>query len=300
MILFFENIVRSHEGLCNQLMGVFRTVGEALFFSSKGHSVGVILNEFYTRTSINFDSSRKIPIDSFIDMQSLTTLLSSRNILVIQSKKEIPSLLRKNIFKCERMPLNRKMSIEEHKNMGIFIANFFPFAKKVQDISSLTINELSVYKKWKGIHLRIERDLLTVMSEESLDILNITQIKTICNSVSSDKDLSTIYIASGLQENEYNRVVCQIKQQHPYLTILNKSNILKNNPKIEQQFNSLCLEEQALVDWLVCLEAPFFSGCYFSSFAYLAAYMRHYRGFRSGMTKLEGSHEFWDEWFPRL
>jgi hypothetical protein len=83
--------------------------------------------------------------------------------------------------------------------------------------------------------------------------------------------------------------------------VTRKNNILKYYPKIKEELESLSLEEQALIDWLVCIGAPFFAGTHASSFAYLAAYMRHYRGLDKETTNLWPEYQpLWDAWFPRV
>lgn len=72
-------------------MGIFRTIGEALFYSTQNNSVGIILNDLQTRTSsdtVDFDINfSKIKYDSFVDVDELTTLLSNKNILVRRTQE---------------------------------------------------------------------------------------------------------------------------------------------------------------------------------------------------------------------
>ncbi|WP_144641542.1 hypothetical protein [Bacillus cereus] len=89
-MIYLQYEIVEIEGLCNQLMAVFRTIGEALYYTNKGESVCIILNDVQTRTSVNFDTHpyfENIKIDSYIDVNYLTQLLKSKNIEVKYKKK---------------------------------------------------------------------------------------------------------------------------------------------------------------------------------------------------------------------
>lgn len=40
--MIYQNSAEGSEGLCNQLMSVFRAVGEALFHASEGSPAGIL------------------------------------------------------------------------------------------------------------------------------------------------------------------------------------------------------------------------------------------------------------------
>ncbi|PDZ71500.1 hypothetical protein CN584_22275 [Bacillus pseudomycoides] len=301
-MMYFQYKIEGIEGLCNQLMAIFRTIGEALFYSNQGQSVGIILKDVQTRTSVNFDTYpyfKNIKIDSYVNVNELATLLTTKNIVVRRCQEENLEF-QNNVTDCRRFS-NREMLADESKNMGLFIAKSFPFAKKIVRISSFIIGLMSFYPQWKAIHLRIEGDLTHIPEVQNigLDVFTKNEIQKMTDSLTSTTNLSAIYLASGIQENEYITVVDKIKQTNPHLVVLNKKNLLKKYPEIRKEFDSLCLEEQALVDWLVCLGAPFFAGSHASSFSYLAGYMRYYRGFNKETTDLFPEYQpFWDKWFP--
>ncbi|MDQ0416993.1 hypothetical protein J2Z48_001165 [Croceifilum oryzae] len=196
----------------------------------------------------------------------------------------------------------RDMSEVEHRILGQFIAHHFPFAKRALSLAHFISQVVStVHPKWEAIHYRVEKDLLVMIPPEVLDVHKNNQMESALSTISSVQDLSAIYLACGLQDQEYDNVVDQIKHHYPHIEVYNKKHILKGFPEIEFQFNLLTLEEQALVDWLVCQAAPSFSGWYNSSFSYLAAYIRHYRGISSTNTKLgPETTGIWDVWFPRI
>ncbi|TCP67063.1 O-fucosyltransferase family protein [Baia soyae] len=303
MLYFEHTIIDTQEGLCNQLMSVIRTVGEALFYRGIGFDTCVILGKAYTRTSVNFDSPpffAEIPIDLFIDMTDLTNVLNSVNIRLIRSRAEVVSPCQ-GIIECWRPPL-RDMSAVEHRILGQFIAHHFPFAKQALSFAHFLTHLISsIHPKWEAIHYRVENDLRVMIPSEVLDLHKNNQMQSTLTTIHNAPDLSAIYLACGLQEQEYNDVVNQIKMYYPNLEVFNKRQILKGFPEIEQQFNALTLEEQALVDWLVCQAAPSFSGWYNSSFSYLAAYLRHYRFIHPTTTKLgPETTGVWDVWFPRI
>jgi hypothetical protein len=286
-------------------MGIFRAIGEVLFYSTKNQFVGIILNDVQTRISsdtIDFNTHfSKINMDSFVDVNELTTLLANRNILVRRSQED-NNQIRNTIISCRRYP-RRHMLPNESRDTGIFIAKSFPFAKNILKIASCIIGLMSFYPRWKVIHLRIEDELMHFLPGRDVGLETHTknELQQTIHMISSTPNLSAVYIASGIREEKYNHVVNTINEQLPELTITRKEDILKGFPEIKEEFESLCLEEQALVDWLVCLGAPFFAGPHSSSFAYLAGYMRHYRGFDKETTHLWPDYQpYWDAWFPRV
>ncbi|SFX81445.1 hypothetical protein SAMN04487866_1302 [Thermoactinomyces sp. DSM 45891] len=303
MLYLEHTIIDTQEGLCNQLMSVFRTIGESLFYRGIGFDTCVILSKAYTRTSVNFDSPpyfTEIPIDLFVDMTDLTNVLNSIDIRLIRSRAEIVSPCQ-GIIECWRPPL-RDMTELEHRILGQFIAHHFPIAKRALSLAHFIVQVISsVCPKWEAIHYRVEKDLLVMIPPEVLDLHKNNQMESTLATIHNTQDLSAIYLACGLQEQEYDNVVKQIKQHYPKLEVFNKRHVLKGFPEVESQFNQLTLEEQALVDWVVCQTAPSFSGWYNSSFSYLAAYIRHYRGVNPTTTKLgPETTGIWDQWFPRI
>lgn len=303
LIIYFQYKIEGIEGLCNQLMAIFRTIGEALFYSTQNQSVGIILSDVQTRNSIDFDVVpyfSKIRVTSFIDVNELIALLEKRNISVRLSQKDTNDV-QNNIVPCRRFP-NRHMLPNESRDMGIFIAKSFPFAKNILKLASCIIGLMSFYPRWKAIQLRIEGDLIH-LPEENFTLATHTQnqLQEIINIISSTPNLSAVYIASGIQEEKYNNIVDIINEKLPHLTITRKQNVLKDYPEIQKELESLCLEEQALIDWLVCIGAPFFAGPHASSFTYLAGYMRYYREFDTETTYLWPKYQpDWDRWFPRV
>jgi hypothetical protein len=162
---------------------------------------------------------------------------------------------------------------------------------------------MSFYPKWKVIQLRIEDELINFLPGRNAEFQKrtINQLQQTINMISSTPDLSAVYFASGIREEKYDAVVQSINHKFPNLIITSKKDILKDYPEIKKELDALCLEEQALVDWLVCVGAPFFAGPHTSSFAYLAGYMRHYRGFEKEATHLWPDYEpYWEIWFPRV
>lgn len=304
-MIYLQYKIEELEGLCNQLMAVFRTIGEALFYINTEKTVYFILNDFQTRTSVNFDTHpffKNVSADSFIDINKLTTDLKHKNINVISSSKLLPLDIQNKIIHCRRFPI-RQMTLEENKELGLFIAKSFPFSKKIVEIADLIINLLSVYSQWMSIHLRIEKDLIyrPDIQDEGINTFISVQFEKIIEIVTNTENLSAIYIASGIHQDEYNAFVNKLKQHNSKLIILNKKEIFKNNLNIQNKINELTLEEQALIDWLVCIKAPLFSGPHSSSFSYLAGYVRHYQGINNNLTNLFPNYEFyWDKWFPRV
>ncbi|WP_158618637.1 hypothetical protein [Methylomusa anaerophila] len=288
-------------------MAIFRTIGEALFYSTQNQSVGIILSDVQTRTSIDFDAYpyfSKISIDSYIDINDLTTLLGNRNISVRQSQEDIENMneIQNNIITCRRFP-QRHMLPAESRDTGALIAKSFPFAKKMLKFAYHIIGLMSFYPRWKAIHLRIEGDLmqLSAIRDVGLETFTKSQLQQTIDMISITPNLSAVYIASGIQDEKYNNAVNIISKEFPHLAITRKKDILKASPAIKEEFEALCLEEQALIDWLVCVGAPFFAGLHASSFAYLAGYMRHYRGFDKETTHLYPDYQpCWDAWFPRV
>ncbi|WP_157257103.1 hypothetical protein [Paenibacillus sp. Soil750] len=301
IILYIQYEVEPNEGLCNQLMGIFRTIGEALYYSHQHDSISIIINDLQTRTSsdtTDFDVNfSKIAYDSFVDVDELTHLLLHKNILV-RRPQEVNNHIQNNIISCRRYS-HRQLLPDESREMGIFIANSFPFAKNILKIANCIIGLMSLYPSWKVIQLRIEEELMNFFPGYEKSTSN--QLQETINMISNTPDLSAIYFASGIREEKYNAVAQSINHKFPNLITKNKHDILKNDPEIKKELDALCLEEQALVDWLVCVGAPSFAGPHATSFAYLAGYMRHYRGFAKETTHLWPEYTpYWDIWFPRV
>jgi hypothetical protein len=301
-ILYIQYIVGDKEGLCNQLMAIFRTVEEAMLYSTQNHSVCVLLNDVQTRNSIDLDTEpyfSKINVESFVDVNELVKILGERKITVLRSQEvNNPT----NVINCRRFQ-RRNMLPNESRDIGLFIGKSFPFAKKSLKIANCIIGSMSLYPKWKAIHFRVEGDLLHFPSirEMGLETHTRNQIEQTINMISSTPNLSAVYMATGIQEEKFQIAVNMINENLPHLKIIRKLDILKDYPDLLEEFESLCLEEQALVDWLVCVGAPFFAGNHSSSFSYLAGYMRHYRGFDNENTLLWPDYQpLWDKWFPRV
>ncbi|PFK26961.1 O-fucosyltransferase family protein [Bacillus cereus] len=300
--MYIQYEIKELEGLCNQLMAIFRTLEEVFFYKNKGEPVCMVLNDVQSRITIDCDIHpyfRNIEVDAFIDVHDLIQLLNDRNIEV-QRAKDVKMISPNKILSCRRFP-NREVTLEESADLGLFVAKFFPFSKHILKISNFIIGAMSFYPKWNAVHLRIEKDLTHIpdINNQGLDIFIQNQFKHIIEPVINIENLSAIYIASGLLANEYTALIDKLKEKKPYLKIVNKQQLLKNYPDIQKEFNNLSLEEQALIDWLVCIGAPLFIGPHASSFSYLAGYMRHYRGNDTATTYLFPDYQpYWDKWFP--
>ncbi|EOV9525666.1 O-fucosyltransferase family protein [Bacillus cytotoxicus] len=291
------------EGLCNQLMAIFRTIGEALYYAKQHDAVCILLKDVQTRNSVDFHKSpyfSKINIDSYLDVDECRALFYKKNILVKRHQPDMDETF-KHMITCRRF-LQRHILRDESRETGQFIAKSLPFAKHIQKLASCTIGLMSFYPRWRAIQLRIEGDLVH-LPVEGFDLAAHTenQLQQIINTIASTADLSAVYIASGVQEEKYHRIVARIKEHFPHLVIVRKQDVLQTYPGLQKELDALCLEEQALVDWLVCIGAPLFAGPHASSFSYLAGYMRHYRGFDKETTYLWPEYQpYWDQWFPRL
>ncbi|SDF44261.1 hypothetical protein SPACI_051620 [Sporomusa acidovorans DSM 3132] len=55
LIIYLQHKIEGTEGLCNQLMAIFGTIGEALFYSTQNKSVYIILSDVQSRNSIDLD-----------------------------------------------------------------------------------------------------------------------------------------------------------------------------------------------------------------------------------------------------
>ncbi len=84
------------------------------------------------------------------------------------------------------------------------------------------------YPKWKAAHLRIEKDLTHIpdINNTGLDIFIQNQFNNIIELVINNEDLCTIYIVSGLFENEYARFIDNLKEKKSDLKTLNLKNSL--------------------------------------------------------------------------
>ncbi|WP_355318657.1 O-fucosyltransferase family protein [Paenibacillus jiagnxiensis] len=286
-------------------MAIYRTLWETIHHAKKDPSAGFMLNNLQTRTSINLDISppfAPIPPDSIIDVEALIPLLEKRQIPVL--KEDAVLNKEDTIIQCTRCPHRFSVTYEECREVGQFIATSFPFAKNLQKLANFMIGCMSYYPKWKVIQLRIEGDLLLFEETRRIGLEKATKNyldELVITSLANESGLNAVYFATGVQEERYNEIVQQLNEQFPHITFKRKTEILQGFPLLQQEFDSLCLEQQAMVDWLVCIGASSFVGSYGSSFAYLAGYMRHYRGFPESATQLlMVQHNIWDAWFPRI
>ncbi|MFB5269069.1 O-fucosyltransferase family protein [Paenibacillus enshidis] len=287
------------------MMAIYRTIWETIHHSKEDPPAGFMLNNLQTRTSINLDTNppfAPIPPESIIDVEALIPLLEEKQIPVLKEN----SVLKEEdvIIHCTRFLHRFSMPYDECREIGQFLAKSFPFAKNLQKLANFIIGSMSLYPKWKAIQLRIEGDLLLFEETRQIGLETVTKNyldELVVASLVNEPDLNAVYFATGVQEERYNEIVQQLNEQFPHVTFLRKTDILKDFFPFQQEFESLCLEQQALIDWLVCIGASSFVGAYGSSFAYLAGYMRHYRGFPESATQLlMAQHTTWDTWFPRV
>ncbi|SDY75944.1 O-fucosyltransferase family protein [Thermoactinomyces sp. DSM 45892] len=299
-MLYIRYSIQGNEGLCNQLMAIFRAVGEALFHQGQGKEVCLVLSDVQTRTTVDLTKEphfQPIKIDSFIDVDGLSEMLEEKKIQV-KRIEEVHKLDAGLLLTCNRMP-NRRATPEEIKDLGILFANLFPWSKEVIRLSNFVMDSMSSYPLWTAAQLRIERDLLSFSSigESRLASIRESQFDSVIKFFSGTKNISAIYVASGSQASEYEALITRLKEINPSIVAINKKDIFGMNLELKKEFDDLCLEQQALIDWMVCTRAPLFIGPHSSSFSYLAAYIRHYQHF----TNLHPDYQAcWEDWFPRL
>lgn len=302
-ILYFQNRVEDLEGLCNQLMAVFRALTEALHCADRNMPSCLLLADGQTRNSIDFDRQpyfSPLPIDAFVEVEALERLLAAKNISVRRLRDAEAE--RDPVVLCSRFPL-RSMTPDECRIAGTWIAQSFPFSRKTLNLARLIIGCMSIYPQWTAVHLRMEKDLMQLQDVRDIGLGTFTkqQLQQATGHMSGISGLSAVYIASGAREESYRQAVKELTDRCPHIAVKNKADILRPLPELWRELEALSLEEQALVDWLVCLGAPHFLGPHTSSFAYLAGYMRHYRGFERETTQLWPTYQpAWESWFPRV
>ncbi|TCP61755.1 hypothetical protein [Baia soyae] len=299
-MLYIQYSIQGTEGLCNQLMAIFRAVGEALFHRGQGMDVCLVLSDVQTRTSVDLTSVppfQRIQVDSFIDVEGLSKMLEEKEIQVKRAE-EVQMLDSDLLLTCNRMPM-RAPTPAEIKDLGLLFANAFPWSKEVIRLSHFIIDSMAEYPLWTAAQLRIERDLLSFsdIGESRLESIRQSQFDSVITFFSDTKNISALYVASGSQADEYAVLVDKLRERNPHLVAINKKDIFEKDIELQQEFDELCLEQQALIDWMVCTRAPLFIGPHSSSFSYLAAYIRHYQHF----TNLHPDYQAcWEDWFPRL
>ncbi|SFX64345.1 GDP-fucose protein O-fucosyltransferase [Thermoactinomyces sp. DSM 45891] len=299
-MLYIQYSIQGNEGLCNQLMAIFRAVGEALFYRGQGMEVCLVLSDVQTRTTVDLTSKphfQPIKIDSFLDVDGLTGILEEKKIQV-RRVEEVHKLDSDLLLTCNRMPM-RTSTPEETKDLGFLFGNVFPWSKELIKLSNFVMDSMSIYPLWTAAQLRIERDLLSFsdIGEDRLSSIRESQFDSVIKFFSDTQNISAIYVASGSKANEYEALITRLKEINPCIVAINKKDIFERNLEFKKEFNELYLEQQALIDWMVCTRAPLFIGPHSSSFAYLAAYIRHYQHF----TNLHPDYQAcWEDWFPRL
>lgn len=300
---YYQNRVQDKEGLCNQLMAVFRTLTEAFHSAGQNEPSCILLADGQTRRSV--DSKEKpyflpLPIDAFIDVPQLKEALAAKHV----SLRRVQDLQEEQVqpVLCSRF-LIHSLTQEESRDAGRWIAASFPFAAKPLKLAHWIVENMSLYPTWSALQMRVEGDMLLFPEIESigLDAYTTQQIQLAFECMTRIPGLKAVYVASGIQGDRFQYVSNELTKHFPQLEVKNKTTILSLSPVLLREFEGLSLEEQALVDWLVCVGAPYFMGPHVTSFAYLAGYLRHYRGFEPDTTQLWPAYQnAWESWFPRV
>ena len=300
---YFQNRVEGKEGLCNQLMAVFRTLTEAFHSAGRNEPSCILLADGQTRRSVDSEQEPyflPLPIDAFIDVPQLEEALATKHVSLrrvqnLQAEQVQPVL-------CSRFPIH-SMTHEESRDAGIWIAASFPFAAKPLKLAHWIIEKMAVYPTWSALQLRIEGDMLHFpeVSSIGLDAYATQQVQLASECMARIPGLQAVYVATGAQGEKFKYVSSELTKHFPQLEVKHKTTILSLSPELWREFEDLSLEEQALVDWLVCVGAPYFLGPHVTSFSYLAGYIRHYRGFEPEATQLWPAYQnAWESWFPRV
>ncbi|NOU79486.1 hypothetical protein GC101_11415 [Paenibacillus sp. LMG 31459] len=299
---YFQNRVGEMEGLCNQLMAIFRTVSEAFHSVEQGEPSCILLADGQTRNSIEMGPEpffSPVSIDAFIEVDRFEKVLAARNVSL---KRMRDAEIDRVAVSCSRFPVS-SIPEDEARTTGAWIARTLPFAAKPLKLAHYIIGWMSSYPKWAAIQLRIEDDIMYFEANRSmgLDGFAQLQVQQAAGELSQIPAVSAIYVATGASEDFLRHSTTELTIRFPEANQIHKKDILSLAPKLWEEFEAMSLEEQALVDWLVCLGAPYFLGPHGTSFSYLAGYMRHYRGFDSDLTRLWPEYQqYWDLWFPRL
>ncbi|MEK5030956.1 hypothetical protein MKY96_05915 [Paenibacillus sp. FSL R7-0302] len=300
---YFQNHVQGMEGLCNQLMALYRAVSEAFLCIERGESACIILADGQTRNFINLTDEpffSPLSIDAFIEVDQFQSVLASRSVSLLRLRDA--ESLSEHAVRCSRFPIST-LTPEEAHNTGIWIAASLPFAAKPLELAHTIIGSMSHYPKWAAMQLRIEGDILYGQEAMNISLDNYAQqyVHLAAGHLAQFPAMSAVYIATGVKEEVLRRASKELTERFPDTVLLSKKEILRRSSGLWEEFQALSLEEQALVDWLVCLNAPHFLGPHGNSFSYLAGYMRHYRGLEPDTTLLWPEYQpYWDLWFPRV
>lgn len=299
-----------NSGLCHMIMGIIRTVDECIHRTQNGSKVTLVLEDLQTRTStdsIDFDVNfAPIPYDAIINVEQLQAFLQSYQIEVKRAKEINYSAV--NILYCERY-LVRPLSAQEHKNIGLLAVNHIPFNKKMIEISRWIMQQLDQLSQkeagWSAFHLRIEEELINKFyfgNTNDVKQYRNDQLAALSNNIESFMPDPVVYIAHGLKDENYSQIKDELSARYPAATITTKKELLSEHNELYRYiFESCSLEEQAFLDWLVCMQAPHFTGIHYSSFPYMAAYYRHYKGVPAHTTKLLPPEQwYWDHAFARV
>ncbi|WP_405115513.1 hypothetical protein MHH28_12985 [Paenibacillus sp. FSL K6-1217] len=300
---YFQNHVHGMEGLCNQLMALYRALSEAFLCTEQGEPACIILADGQTRNFINLTDEpffSPLSIDAFIEVDQFQAVLSSRSVSLLRLRDA--ESLSEPVVKCSRFPIST-LTPEEARNTGIWIATSIPFAARPLRLAQMIIASMSCYPKWAAFQLRIEGDILYGQEAMNISLEDYAQqyVHRAADHLAQFPAMSAVYIATGVEEEVLRRASKELTERFPDTVLLNKKEILRLSPVLWGEFQALSLEEQAMVDWLVCLDAPHFLGPHGNSFSYLAGYMRHYRGLDPESTLLWPEYQpYWDLWFPRV
>ncbi|MEK3792230.1 hypothetical protein MKX42_10955 [Paenibacillus sp. FSL R7-0204] len=297
---YFQNRVFGMEGLCNQLMALYRTISEAFMCVQQGEEACIILADGQTRNFIDLsdeDFFSPLPIEAFIEVDQFHRALAAKGVSLLRPWDVVAS--HEPINECSRFPIS-PMSPDDSRNIGIWIAESIPFAQKPLLLAQSILGWMSQHPCWAALQMRLESDVMYNQNFQYDEYVR-EQDRLATDSIAQFPEVSAVYVATGVNEEFLLEAMPEFRERHSQAIILTKRNFLRLSPEMLAEFESLSLEEQALVDWLVCLGAPYFAGPHTSSFAYLAGYMRHYRGFEPDSTSLWPIYMlYWDMWFPKV
>ncbi|MBP2111669.1 hypothetical protein [Paenibacillus silagei] len=303
-MIYFLNRVNGMEGLCNQFMALFRTISEAFLYRDQGESACIILADGQTRNFINLSDEpffSPLSIDAFIEVDQFQKVLAIQNVSLLRLR-EAGEVSQGAIVVCSRFPIS-PMTPDSSLRTGAWIANSIPFAQKPLQLADAILGWMSQHSNWTALQMRIEGDVLYQPGDNSISYDDYVQqqARLATDFIAQLPPVSAVYVATGVEEELLREAMSGLREAYPEVVLLTKKDFLRDFPASGSEFNSLSLEEQALVDWLVCLGAPNFLGPHGTSFSYLAGYMRHYRGLAPNTTLLwPENQQYWELWFPRL
>lgn len=196
---YFQNRVFGMEGLCNQLMALYRTISEAFMCVQQGEEACIILADGQTRNFIDLsdeDFFSPLPIEAFIEVDQFHRALAAKGVSLLRPWDVVAS--HEPINECSRFPIS-PMSPDDSRNIGIWIAESIPFAQKPLLLAQSILGWMSQHPCWAALQMRLESDVMYNQNFQYDEYVR-EQDRLATDSIAQFPEVSAVYVATGVNE----------------------------------------------------------------------------------------------------